>query len=261
MQATQRKWFSITKRWWHKATDLTSNAAAQFLQSCVICHDAITEHNRSIHAQKICSLCWQCLPWIDQHCGTCGLPLAVSAIQCGVCANQRLSYERCFCPLRYDFPVDILIRNFKDARQWPVKSALVDLLNSAHQELDFKQFDFIAAVPSHWRKRWQRGFNHSYELAVTLAKQHNIPLVTDFKRVKFGQDQRLLTRKERLKNLENTFVCKQDLSGQHVLLLDDVVTTGATIESAAKALVAAGAKPPVVLSIARTPARQKPTTR
>ena len=112
-------------------------------------------------------------------------------------------------------------------------------------------------MPLHWRKRWQRGFNQAHLLARELSRRTHAPLRNALRRVRFTTAQAGLTNAKRRQNVSGPFRPKRRraLNGQRVLLVDDVLTTGATAASCARALKLAGARQVVLLTLARADRR------
>jgi ComF family protein len=119
----------------------------------------------------------------------------------------------------------------------------------------FEDIDFIVPVPITWRRKWKRGYNQSYVIACGVADVTGIPIRNNLlKRVHFSCSQTRLLTSDRLRNVEGAFSMrnKEDVSGKHILLIDDIVTTGATVSSCAKELEKAGSGKISVLSIGCT---------
>ena len=102
-------------------------------------------------------------------------------------------------------------------------------------------FDAIVPVPLHWTRKWSRGFNQSLILARSVSKSTDLPLFSVLRRVKRTKDQTHLSREERLANVRGAFRVTKDVDGKKLLLLDDVTTTGATLEECRRVLAEAGA--------------------
>jgi len=112
-------------------------------------------------------------------------------------------------------------------------------------------------MPLHWRKRWQRGFNQSELLAREIGRRSNVPVKNELRRVRFTSAQAGLTNAKRRLNVSGAFRSKKkhSLAGKRVLLVDDVMTTGASAASCARALKLAGAGQVTVLTLARVDRR------
>jgi ComF family protein len=133
------------------------------------------------------------------------------------------------------------------------------LLNGLPRDL---RFDCLVPVPLHWRRKWSRGFNQAELLARVLGRHTALPvLAKTLQRRRSTQAQAGLSDAERRANTEGAFTVpdkrRPDLSGKHVLLIDDVLTTGATLSAASRALRRAGARRVTVLTVARADRRSQ----
>ncbi|GHT90094.1 hypothetical protein FACS1894113_5610 [Alphaproteobacteria bacterium] len=128
------------------------------------------------------------------------------------------------------------------------------MLTSKYERFIFDA-DFIIPVPSFWTRTLRRGFNPADIIAIELSKNLNIPLdLKALKRIRKTEYQKNKTKVEREKNIENAFLCEGNIRGKKILLIDDVMTTGTTLNECAKALKMAGASVVVGLTIASTKA-------
>ena len=122
-----------------------------------------------------------------------------------------------------------------------------------------ERFDAIVPIPLHWRRRWARGFNQSELLARVVARHAGVPLETILKRKKATAAQAGLSDAQRRTNTEHAFAVvdkhRESLKGKHILLIDDVLTTGATLSAASRVLRRAGARRITVLTLARADRR------
>ena len=118
-------------------------------------------------------------------------------------------------------------------------------------------FDVIVPMPLHWRKRWRRGFNQAALLAREIARRTHMPISYALRRVKHTGAQAGLTNAKRRQNVSGAFRARPRaaLAGKRVLLIDDVLTTGATAASCARALRLAGAREVTLLTLARADRR------
>ena len=118
--------------------------------------------------------------------------------------------------------------------------------------------DLVVPVPLHWRRRLDRGFNQAESIARALAAALDLPLVSALRRHRHTRAQARLERGERARNPRGAFALgdAQRLRGARVLLVDDVVTTAATVEAAARTLKSAGVERVLVAAVARTLARR-----
>jgi ComF family protein len=118
---------------------------------------------------------------------------------------------------------------------------------------EFANVDMIVPVPLHWKRFYQRGYNQSELLAIMLGRKIHKPCRKVLKRIRPTTRQATLSREERLKNLKNAFAVPhpEKVKDQKILLVDDVLTTGATLHACAETLLTAGAASVVVFTIAR----------
>ncbi len=118
-----------------------------------------------------------------------------------------------------------------------------------------QSFDVIVPMPLHWRKQWQRGFNQSDLLARKVGKRWNVPVKRLVRRIRATVVQAGLTSAKRRANVSGAFRAKPAVNGKKVLLVDDVMTTGATASACASALKRAGAARVTLLTLARVDRR------
>lgn len=118
-----------------------------------------------------------------------------------------------------------------------------------------REVDGIVPVPLHRRRLWERGFNQSFLLARYLSKKFGMPLLGGVERVRPTLPQVGLSYEERGKNLKNAFkvINPRDLVNKEILIVDDVFTSGSTVESLAKTLLKAGSTKVMVLTCATSP--------
>ena len=199
----------------------------------------------------------------EPRCEICGGPLesAVSgAAQCARCLADRPHYRKAFAIARYrttaeDEPGSLpaLIRRHKYGLDQSVGRALAEYLGDDFT-LAPADYDVVIPVPLHWRRLWWRGFNQAALLAAQLAARLDLPLdATSFVRTRFTNPQTARHHDERVRNVRRAFkVIRPDrVAGKRVLLVDDVMTTGATVDECARVLVRAGAASVDVFTLAR----------
>jgi ComF family protein len=149
-----------------------------------------------------------------------------------------------------------LIHEFKYSGVSPLAGKLGPLLSRALPRE--RKFDVIVPLPLHWSKRLERGFNQSELLATVLSRRTGIPVVQGLRRRRKTAPQAGLTRAQRRSNVAGAFEARdrERINGRHVLLIDDVLTTGATASVCAAVLKRAGAKRVSVLTLARADRRK-----
>jgi ComF family protein len=213
-------------------------------QPCLLC-------GADSHAGLCCSACDADLPRLTgAHCPICGLPAPDGSV-CGVCLKQPPPFDHTVAAYRYAFPVDKLIQALKFHERLILVNYLADTLA---QRIAIRP-DCIVALPLHPARLRERGFNQSLLLARRIARQLELPLLTDAcERVRNTPPQSSLPWKERDKNMRQAFVCKPGAAvrGKHVAIVDDVMTTGASIGELARALKQAGASEVSAWVVART---------
>jgi ComF family protein len=153
-------------------------------------------------------------------------------------------------PLRYEFPVDAAIKALKFRRKLHYAPALASLLHEHVGKLPHG-IDAVLPVPLHWRRQMRRGFNQAEELRRALAPDLALPVLRQARRTRSTPYQSGLAARARQANLHGVFRLRGTIDARHVLIIDDVVTTGATCGQLAVVLRNAGVGEVSVLAIAR----------
>jgi ComF family protein len=174
---------------------------------------------------------------------------------CSVCRESAVNFDAAYSFGSYDGPLRQLIHLFKYGKVETLASPLSRLLIRA-LPLD-QSFDLVMAVPMHWRKRWERGFNQAELLAKPAAKRCGLKLARNLRRRTFTPAQAGLTEAQRRANAGSAFGLRRshEIEGRRVLLIDDVFTTGATLRACAAILKRAGARHVTALTLARVDRR------
>ena len=204
-------------------------------------------------ALPVCEPCHAELPWIGAACRRCGLALPAqgpSAPVCGQCQLDPPAFDALLAPLRYEFPVDAAIKAIKFERRLHYLPAFAALLGRTARALP-ADIDALLPVPLHWRRQLLRGFNQATELCRLLRPALCAPVLHRVARIRNTRYQPGLGAGERRRNLRGAFRLRGKLTLRHVLVVDDVVTTGATAEQLTATLRAAGVRRVSVLAIAR----------
>lgn len=187
--------------------------------------------------QHVCNNCWQgSVPIRRPACFWCN-SLTVDGKTCVICARKTF-VKGCTIPFRLDGIVKDSIHSLKYSGD---RDMAVVLANKVSPYLPTGQFDCISFVPSTGRSQRKRGYNQAKLLAKHLSLANNIPLESHLLRIDHT-DQIGLGRAQRLSSVEGNFISTNKVAGKSVLLVDDVITTGATINECARTLKAAGAK-------------------
>jgi len=175
--------------------------------------------------------------------------------RCALCRRGVRGFDAAYSFGFYEAELRQLIHLFKYGRVRTLSGPLGKLLALA---LPREQaFDVIVPMPLYWRKRWQRGFNQSELLAREIGRRMHTPVENALRRVRNTAAQAGLTSAKRRLNVSGAFQAKKraNIDGRRVLLIDDVMTTGATAASCARALQRAGARQVTLLTLARADRR------
>lgn len=215
--------------------------------------------------RDLCAACDAALPRIRHACPTCGLPSrsadpgeapGPSGARCDACRRSPPPLTRVVAPFLYASPFDRWLPGFKFHRDMAAGRLLAQLMLEACATAP--RPDAVVPVPLHRRRLRARGYNQALELAKPLAQALALPLRTDFlRRTRATAAQSSLHALERNRNLAGAFSTAarrcNPTPPAHVVLVDDVMTTGATLHAAARTLLAAGVARVDAWACARTP--------
>jgi ComF family protein len=210
--------------------------------NCVLCGAAA-------QPRRVCRACDDSLPRLPAlQCGRCALPLQSGEI-CGQCLRAPPLYDGVTTPFAYRFPVDALIQKYKYGPDLTLTPILGGLLGAT----SCGEVDAVIAMPLGAARLRSRGFNQAQELARVAARMAGVPLLARAcRKIAETPPQASLPWKERAANVRGSFVCDIDLAGKRVAIVDDVLTTGATVNELARVLKRAGARSVHVWALART---------
>ncbi|MEM1080184.1 MAG: ComF family protein [Pseudomonadota bacterium] len=181
------------------------------------------------------------MPVIEAACRRCALALPQAADHCGRCLSPRPAYDYAVAAWRYQPPLTGLVQRYKFSADLAAGRMLAALL--AQQLCDLhtdQQPDLLIPVPLHWTRHWRRGFNQSERLVQDLTQWLDIPWQRALHRTRATQNQSALLASQRSANVRGAFTMQQPIDAKHVVLVDDVMTTGATLNECAKVLKSAG---------------------
>jgi ComF family protein len=215
----------------------------------------------------LCPACWRKLSFIaPPYCERLGIPFAFDAGP-GLLSIEAIadppSYQRARAAVRFDDDVArALVHAFKYGDRLDLAPIMGRWMANAGRAL-LADADALIPVPLHWRRLWARRFNQSALLAETIAKAGGKPVAHGaLKRVKATPQQVGLGRSERAQNVQGAFRVpdegKGEVAGRRLLLIDDVLTSGATVDACARALLRGGAAAVDVLTFARVVAPARP---
>lgn len=204
-----------------------------------------------------CRACDASLPYLNEpHCSICALPTLQGEV-CGRCLSHPPIFTHTEVVFGYAFPLDKLIQAMKYNEQLALANAFAKKLAQRIEKNNLP--DFIIPMPLHPARLKERGFNQSLLLATKVARELNIKLLPNAcQRVRNTPSQSSLKWKERDKNVRDAFRCEIDLTGKRVALVDDVMTTGASLNALARVIKKAGATEISAWVIARTLPHNRP---
>jgi ComF family protein len=173
--------------------------------------------------------------------------------RCMLCRNGQRGFDEAFCYGAYEGTLRKLIHLFKYSGIHRLAKPLAAMLADAVPR--DRQFDLVTAVPLHWRRRWQRGYNQAELLGKAIARRRGIPTRNVLRRGFSTRAQAGLSNAQRRENVAGAFRARRRVAGLRILLIDDVMTTGATAGACARALKKAGAKSVSLAALARVDRR------
>lgn len=192
------------------------------------------------------------MPRLGEVCGVCAEPLISGNQICHHCEEQTPAFDSVTAVYRYAWPLNVLITGFKFDGQYLYGDSLAKLMARHFVDRDV-DVDFIVPTPLHPERLAQRGYNQAEVLAEQLAAQLNLELDLGLLiRTVNTEAQSGKNRRQRLENLSKAFEVTRQLNGEHIALVDDVLTTGVTADRMANALLKAGAGSVEVWVLART---------
>ena len=231
----------------HKAWASMKAFGLRLPARCAIC--------RQWSGEPVCETCVARFAPPRPRCLTCALPLSGSALRCGACLRQPPPVQCCLAAVDYSWPWRTLIARlkFQDQPGWAKPMAWL-MRSSAWVEDILHEADRVVAIPLSRERLAERGYNQSWLLARQLApNQADASLLL---RIRHTPPQRTLPRAERLHNLQGAFAVNplrlREVRGRRLVLVDDVMTSGASLHAAAQVLLQAGAAEVGAIVLART---------
>lgn len=221
---------------------------------CHICHSFIPDAGK-LH---ICPTCRERLPLVlSPICTLCGIPFSSAGgdHRCGACINNPPHFDVARAPFLYEGAIRELIHSFKYDRRTHLRYPLAILAMESAQAFMTYSPQLVIPVPLHKSRLRQRGFNQAVLFGKMLSQGLSLPMVPDaLTRIRPTEPQINLNAADRHLNVRGAFAVKRPaaVAGKQVLLLDDVMTTGSTMDECAKELKRAGAVAVVAATIART---------
>lgn len=226
-----------------------------FPPRCLQCNIFIVTHH------NFCHECWSNIQFITTpHCRICGMPVEFSSLLaaslCNLCISHRPIYHNARSALAYDLAARPLITRFKYHDYSLIAPVFAKWMATAGKDI-LLNADIIVPVPLHWRRFLFRRYNQSSLLAYHIGKLCCIPFNDSYLvRKHHTTSQAQLSRKDRLNNVKEAFHVELSnrpaFEGKHIILIDDVMTSGATISACSQTLLNSGASKVSVLTLART---------
>ena len=219
-------------------------------QRCTLCAAASGR-------QLVCDACAADLPGVASACPVCALP-AERCAPCAECVNAPPPFSETIAALIYAFPVDLLIQRIKYGGtialiDWAAASLAAVVRARLAQRRPCDRPQQIVALPLSASRQRERGFNQAGEIAIRVAAATTLPVAAPLERVGGGVPQAALPWAERRRNVRGAFALRRPVRGARIALVDDVMTTGATLAEASGVLVSAGAERVECWVVARTP--------
>jgi competence protein ComFC len=233
-------------KWLGRVVDLV------YPRNCQFCATPLEENDPGV----ICPVCLAKAKRIEPpFCQRCALPFdgkLPESFECGYCQDLKLHFSRALAACRAEGVVRDCIHRFKYNREMYFETHLAGwLIEAGRQWIDWQQVDGIVPVPLYPRKERQREFNQAERLTRALSRAVNVPaLPRVLRRVKETSTQTRLDKDRRRANVRDAFI-SQPVSGKRFVIVDDVFTTGATLDSCARVLRQAGALDVIALTVAR----------
>lgn len=235
---------------WAHAARLALDVALPTL--CVACREPVS-------GEGVCAACWARLSFIaPPFCPRLGIPFVYDP-GAGLLSLQAIAdppaYQRARAAVRYDEVAKTLVHALKYHDRTDLAPAMGRWMARAGQEL-LAEADVLVPVPLHWRRGWSRRYNQAGALARAIGRQSSVPVARDaLRRIRPTLHQIGLSRSERASNVQGAFKVAADraaeIHGRRVILVDDVLTSGATADACARALLRAKARQVDVLVFAR----------
>ncbi|MEW6169801.1 MAG: ComF family protein [Pseudomonadota bacterium] len=206
-----------------------------------------------LDAGMVCAPCAAALPWNADACARCALPLPAPGT-CPRCLARAPRFDAAWTAFRLEPPIQQFVHRLKYHADFALAALLGELMATRLGARAQPLPQLLVPVPLHPRRLMRRGYNQALELARTVGTRCGIPVaMRATRRVRATEDQIGQSAAARRRNMRRAFVAAQDLSGLHIALVDDVMTTGATLDELARVCRAAGAARIEAWAAARTP--------
>jgi len=225
-----------------------------FPPHCAFCGTSLAEDDTA----EICSGCLRSIRFISPPiCPKCGFPFPMEMGEdhlCGQCLGRQCHFGSARALGLYEGPIREAIHHLKYGGKSFLAKPLVGLLDRGYPFIDYGSYDLLVPVPLHPKRLRERGFNQALILGKAIGQREGVPCRGFLlKKIRWSLPQINLSPKEREKNVKGSFAVADPgvVRGKRVLLIDDVMTTGSTVNECAGELLKAGAGEVDVFTLAR----------
>lgn len=231
-------------------------------------HHLATRLRQFLHQQGRCALCREsldgplaiCSGCLDRltpagntqcRCGLSCSPEDAGQL-CGRCLTRPPAHQACHCAWLYSFPLDRLVNRYKHHGDLSLEPLLLAIWLRQLQRIRIPEAALLVPIPVHWKRHWRRGFNQSLRLASGLGQALQLPVLPALAQPQAAPMLQGLSARTRRRQ-RHRFAVTQDVRGKQLILIDDVMTTGSTVNDAASVLLQAGAARVGVWTLCRVP--------
>lgn len=207
--------------------------------TCYNCNEELIKTNK----YHLCKNCLDKINIIKNCCKKCGEELNEFTAYCLNCKETKRHFDKVYSVATFDNVAKDIVYKFKYGKNKYMSDCIIPFLLDKVDEINLDEIDLIVPVPLSQERLRERGFNQAKILSDKLSKELNIKCEDLLKRVKNTQTQTTLTKLERKQNLINAFIVedKQKIKNKNILVIDDIITTGATFDEVARILKLKGA--------------------
>ncbi|WP_129597492.1 ComF family protein [Anaerophilus nitritogenes] len=218
---------------------------------CILCNEPITKDEK----YSLCTHCKEKIYFIDKSCEKCGKPLEKLYIpqKCPDCIETNHYFTKGISCVEYNKEIKKIVHRLKYQNQRYLSYHMAQIMKDQLQKQNIKDIDCIIPVPLYKNKERKRGFNQSYLLSKYLGKWMNTEVEKKtLLKIKDTLSQNQLSKEDRKRNLKNVFVVssKESIINKTILLVDDVYTTGSTVDACCKELLKENPKEIYILTFA-----------
>lgn len=221
--------------------------------SCILCDKPINKSN----TYSMCKDCFNEMNFIIDGCVKCGKPIINHSLEkqdisgCSYCFNKSFYFDKAISCIEYTEISKKIIFKFKYKNSTYISKYVAKIMKEK-LELENIKFEYILYVPLHKKRQRKRGFNQSQKIAKDLSKLLEIPVLDKIQRITHTKKLFRLSKVDRYKELKNTFIIKdkeQELKNKNILLVDDILTTGSTVNEISKILKLNGVNKVFVITL------------